>query len=185
MVYLIHTIISFSWPDVANPSQHHFLLLILGQTLLIHHSTTFLYAQDHLQGHALGNHPAPPFRVQSVSRPWTPWPLKSFPTLTSHQSVKEALLFLRSSSAGIYCFQMSSFNPKSTALAGWACWEGRIGTTCWRGGNLFLRLVGDVETAVPTQGHTPLSAASFMRGVPRVLRSTQLFFLFSQESCPS
>ena len=185
MVYLIHTIISFSWPDVANPSQHHFLLLILGQTLLIHHSTTFFYAQDQLQGHALGNHPAPPFRVQSVSRPWTPWPLKSFPTLTSHQFVKESPPFLKI----FFCRNLRLPNvfiqPKSTALAGWACWEGRIGTTCWRGGNLFTRLVGDVETAVPTRDHTRLSAASFMKGVPRVLRSTQLFFLFSQESCPS
>lgn len=89
---------------------------------------------------------------------------------------KKALLFLRPSSAGIYCFQMSPFDPKPTALDGRACWEGRIGTICWRGSNLFSRLVGDVETAVVTQGHVPLSAASFMRGVPRVLRHTQLFF---------
>ena len=146
------------WADIPNPSE-----MVLSEIIQHHHSRFNLWADP---------------KLHDLRSPSQLWHLISL--------WKKALLFLRSSSAGIYCFQMSPFNPKPTALAGRACWEG-IGTTCWRGGNLFSRLLGDMETAGVTQGHAPLSAASFMRGVPRVLRSTQLFFssFFPQESCPS
>lgn len=64
---------------------------------------------------------------------------------------------------------MSSLNFKPIILAGWACQEGRIGTICWQGYNLFTRPTGDVET----RGHALLSAASFMRGLPMFPRHSQ------------
>ena len=81
---------------------------------------------------------------------------------------------------------MSSLNFKPITLAGWACQEGRIGTICWQGYNLFTRPTGDVET----RGHALLSAAPFMRGLPMFPRHSQssqecsAFFFFCKNAAP-